>query len=185
MKKSKIFIQILILICASFPLLAQEIYKDSGVRIAFFSSAPIEDIEAISREGLSVLNTSTGEISFQVKIRSFEFQKSLMQEHFNENYMESAQHPNATFRGKVPDNIKSSSGGDIPVKLLGILEVHGIKQKREIPAVMSFREGQIELKSEFEVACRDHDIKIPKIMWKKIAEVVLVKVEANYSKLKL
>ena len=67
----------------------QDIYVCKNAVVNIYSKAPLEDIEARSGKGTSVLNTGTGEFAFAVPIRSFTFQKSLMQEHFNENYMES------------------------------------------------------------------------------------------------
>lgn len=162
---------------------SQEIYKATGVEIDFFSSAPIEDIHAVSKEGISAFNSKTGEISFQVKIKSFQFRKAKMQEHFNENFMESHKYPMAAFKGKVKEDIDQLEDGENRITISGILDVHGIKKPREIPAIIKLDNDIIQLRSRFEVACKDHDIEIPKILWKNIAEVVLVKVNANYSKL--
>lgn len=163
---------------------AQEIFKATGVEIDFFSSAPVEDIHAVSGEGISVFNAETGEISFQVKIRSFQFKKARMQEHFNENFMESHKYPLAAFKGKVKeDHLEQLRDGENRITLTGILDIHGIKNEREIPAIIEVKNDEIHLRSRFKVACEDHDIEIPKILWKNIAEVVLVKVNANYSKM--
>ncbi len=157
----------------------QELYKTTSAEVGFFSSAPVEDIQADSNEGISVLNTDTGEISFLVKIRSLQFPKSLMQEHFNENYMESERYPSATFKGKIVEPVDLSLNGEIPVVLSGVLNIHGIAKNRKIPATLRISNDQITLKSKFNVACEDHNIKIPRILWKNIAEVVMVQVNAN------
>lgn len=162
---------------------SQQLYKATGVEIDFFSSAPVEDINALSQEGISIFNATTGEISFQVKIRSFEFKKAKMQEHFNENFMESHEYPLAVFKGKIKDDVDVSEGGESKVTITGILEIHGIKRNREISTIIKTENDKITLKSQFKVACEDHDIEIPKILWKNIAEVVLVTVNANYSKM--
>lgn len=166
-----------------FPGIAQDLYKAPEVNIDFYSSAPVEDIHAVSKEGISVLNINTGELSFQVKIRSFQFRKAKMQEHFNENYMESHKYPVASFKGKIKEQLDLSSDGEKKVTIVGVLDVHGRKKNREISALIRKQNDQISLNSEFNVACKDHDIEIPKLLWKNIAEVVLVKVNTNYSKI--
>lgn len=160
--------------------LAQEYFQSTNAKTRFYSSAPVEDIDAISNEGVSVINTKTGEISFQIKIRSYRFRKALMQEHFNENFMESDRYPYAAFKGKILDKIDFSSREDQKVTINGILEVHGVKKERNIPATIMINNGELLLSSQFDVACKDHEIKIPKIFWKNIAEVIQVNVTAKY-----
>lgn len=162
---------------------SQEIYKATAVATEFFSSAPIEDIAARADDGLSLWNTRTGEITFRINIRSFQFEKGKMQEHFNENFMESHKHPYATFKGKVTDQPDLSEAGTSEIELVGVLEIHGVEQEREVKAKVQVKGAGLELKSEFMVPVADHDIEIPKILWRNIAEEVSVKVLANYSKL--
>ena len=181
-RERDIWLFIMLVVGQFFPV-AQELYKADAVETDFFSSAPVEDIHAVSKKGISVLNSATGEIAFNIPVRSFEFRKALMQEHFNEEFMETHKYPKATFKGKIRDNIDISKSGVQDVILHGILEVHGESQKRQIPAKLKVENGRIKLYSKFEVACEDHDIKIPKILWKNIAEVVQVEVKADYSKL--
>ncbi|HET8752870.1 MAG TPA: YceI family protein [Salinimicrobium sp.] len=161
-------------------LSAQKFYKATAVEADFFSSAPIEDIHAASKKGISVLNSETGEISFKINTNTFQFPKSLMQEHFNEKFIESDKYPAATFRGNIKNPINFNRNGEYSVILLGVLDIHGIKNNREIPAEIIVQNGKISLKSNFQVACKDHNIKIPQILWQNIAEVVEVKVNANY-----
>jgi hypothetical protein len=99
-----------------------------------YSKAPIEDIEARTDKGTSVFNATTGELAFNVPIRSFKFDKALMQEHFNENYMESDKFPQASFRGKTADKIDLTKDGTYPVTASGVFDAHGVKQTRNIPA---------------------------------------------------
>lgn len=163
-------------------LVAQEIYKTTTAKVGFFSSAPIEDIQATSREGISVLNPETGELSFRLYIRTLKFPKSKMQDHFNEEFMESHKHPTATFVGKIIQPSTLPRQGEVKVLLYGDLEIHGVKKVREIPAHLNIGKEKIILKSNFDVACEDHKIKIPKILWKNIAEVVRVDVDATYKR---
>lgn len=170
------------LFCSSFVLTAQQLYTSSAVEADFFSSAPLEDIRAVSKEGVSVINSETGEISFRININTFSFKKALMQEHFNEKFMESDKFPTATFRGKIQDYIDLSKDGEHSAVIQGVLEIHGIKKKRKVPASVVVRDGVVNLKSRFQVACRDHNIEIPKLLWKNVAEVVDVQIVADYTK---
>ena len=182
-RKMKILL-LYVFIIAPFLGLSQDFYKSSAVETDFFSSAPVEDIHAVSKKGISVINSETGEISFQINIRTFQFRKARMQEHFNENFMESHKYPAATFKGKIKEYVDLSKNGEYPVTLVGILAIHGTQQKREIPSILKIYDGEVNLNSEFEVACKDHNIEIPKILWKNIAEVVRVRVKANYTKIR-
>lgn len=151
-----------------------------NVDITLFSEAPLENIEARSVSGISVLNPATGELQFTVPIRSFEFRKKLMQEHFNENYMESDKYPNARFKGKLIEKIDLNADGDYPVTATGDLEVHGVKRVRSIKGLISIRNKQVEVSSTFDVKCEDHKIKIPQIVFQKVAETIRVKVKGSY-----
>ncbi len=178
-----LIIKILILVISIseiIPVNAQEIFKTKTAEIGFFSSAPVEDIRATSREGISVFKLSTGEISFLVPIRSLKFPKALMEDHFNEEFLESDRYPTASFKGKITSPAQLPSGGEVNVLLSGILEIHGVKRKRNIPAALNLDNDRVQLTSSFDVACKDHKIKIPKILWKNIAEIVRVDVNANY-----
>lgn len=163
-----------------------QFYQTTTASVGFFSSAPVEDIEAISKEGVSVINSDNGAISFKVKMRSFIFEKSLMQEHFNENYVESEKFPEATFKGESAGKIDLESGSPQQVIMNGLFTVHGVSKQRELPVTLTIKDnGKIlRLESQFEVACEDHNIKIPKILWENIAEVIEVSVNADYQIIK-
>lgn len=104
-----------------------------------------------------------------------------MQEHFNENYMESDKYPNATFKGKLSDKIDPSKDGDYTVTVTGELEVHGVKQPRTITGTIKVLNRQISINSEFNVLCKDHQITIPKLVFKNIAESIQVTVSGNFN----
>ncbi len=106
-----------------------------------------------------------------------------MQEHFNENFMESQKYPYATFKGEVKEQPQPIEPGSYEVSLVGVLEIHGVKQDREVKAKLQVKETGMELQADFNVPVADHDIEIPKILWKNIAENISVHVRANYSKL--
>ena len=157
-------------------------YVCKNAKVSIFSKAPLEDISALSGKAVSVYNPATGELVFSVPVRSFVFEKSLMQEHFNENYMESDKYPNASFKGKILDKVDVSKDGTYTVKAAGVLDVHGIKQNRTIEGKVQVNKGAVKLSSEFIVKCKDHQIDVPRLVFQKIAENIQVKVAADYSR---
>ncbi|MCJ8210992.1 YceI family protein [Mucilaginibacter sp. RS28] len=159
----------------------QGTFVSKNAKISLFSKAPLEDIDATSTKGTSVFNAQTGDLAFSVPIHSFQFEKSLMQEHFNENYMESDKYPNATFKGKVQENVDVTKDGSYPITVAGTLVVHGVKQNRTIKGNLMVKNGAVTMTAEFVVMCKDHNIDIPKLVFQKIAESIQVKVEANYN----
>jgi hypothetical protein len=159
----------------------QDIYVCKNATVSIYSKAPIEDIEAKTDKGTSVFNAATGELAFSVPIRSLKFDKALMQEHFNENYMESDKYPQASFKGKLTQTPDVTKDGVYPVTASGIFEAHGVKQTRTIPGKLTVSGGAISLSSEFIVACKDHKIEIPTLVFHNIAETIRVQVNAAYS----
>ena len=159
----------------------QDTYVCKNAKISLYSEAPLENIDATSTKGTSVFNATTGDLVFQVPIRSFQFEKSLMQEHFNENYMESDKFPQAAFKGKIQEQVDEKKDGTYPVTVKGILDVHGVKQNRTIKGYIRVNNGNVSMASEFMVLCKDHQIEIPQLVFKKIAESIQIKVAANYS----
>ena len=146
--------------------------------ISFLSETPVEDIKAESQEASAILDVATGGLAFQVPILSFHFPKALMEEHFNENYMESAKFPKASFRGTVmgwdPD-------GDAQQEVVakGKLDMHGVSVAREVTGTMTRTTSGWMIGATFSVPCTDHDIDIPKVVSENIAEVIDVTLTAT------
>ncbi len=155
-------------------------YTDKGF-ISFFSEAPIEDIEAENNNIQAILDTKSGELLFIVPIKSFIFDKEMMQEHFNEQYLESNKYPEARFEGVINEfNIemfKKSVNNNIIVS--GDLTIHGVKQPISVEGNIQFQDNRISAKSTFNIQLKDYDIKIPTIVVRNIAEVVQVDVKVN------
>lgn len=158
---------------------SQEIYKSSQTEITFFSETPLENIDAINKEGKAILNTKTNELVFITSIIGFKFKKPLMEEHFNENYMESDKYKTAHFKGQIVGNVDYLKDGEYPVKAKGVLNIHGVDKERELSGIITVKNGVIELNSTFDVHLKDHNIKIPKMVIKNIAETVLVKIQTS------
>jgi hypothetical protein len=175
------YLSILLLAWLSFTQAGQNVYVCKNAKVSLYSSAPIEDIEASLNTGVSVYNAGTGELDFSVPIRSFRFEKALMEEHFNENYMESDKYPKATFKGKMDVKPDLTKDGDYPVKVTGDLEVHGVKQTRTINGNIKVSNGVVNMASEFMVKCADHRIDIPQIVFHNIAESIRIRIAATYA----
>jgi polyisoprenoid-binding protein YceI len=171
---------LLVLVCLTiaFNSSGQNIYKAESGKVTFFSDALVEDIEATTHKTTAVMNISSGEIAVLIPIKSFVFDKSLMQEHFNENYMESDEYPNASFKGKIIEKITLNYGETLSVNISGELVIHGVSQHRDIPITLKTNaDGTILASGKFNVKVADHKVKIPTLVFKNIAEVVEVSFE--------
>lgn len=161
--------------------LKAQVYKSSEGIVSFFSVAPIENIDATSNDIVSLINTSTNEIVFRVPISTFQFKKKKMQTDFNENFMESEKYPDAAYKGKINKKIDWAKNGTYKITSKGKLTIHGVENERTDTATVSIKNGKITMKGEFKVRVADHNIKIPKLLFEKIAEVVTVKFNMSYS----
>jgi len=156
----------------------QGFYKGENGTMRFFSSAPLEDIEAESRKVTSALNAATGEVAVLISINSFVFDKSLMQEHFNENYLESDKYPAASFTGKIPGHLSLNTGETRSVKVSGNLTIHNVTMARDIQVTLEMNsDGSLSASGNFKVNLEDHKVKIPQLLFQNIAEEVEVSFE--------
>ncbi len=142
-----------------------KLYTKTGT-ITFKSKMPIETIEAVNNKVLSVWETSTGNIEFSVLIKGFTFEKALMQEHFNENYMDSDKYPKATFKGTIENskNIVFSNDATFPAKVTGAFTLHGITKQISISAIIKIKNAVASAQSTFIVLLEDYNIKIPAVV---------------------
>jgi hypothetical protein len=166
-------------------LFAQKYITKNG-HIKFYSETPMETIEAHNRQVNSALDISTGDFVFKVLIKSFEFEKALMQEHFNENYMESDKIPDATFNGKITNlaAIDFTKDGKYNADIEGDLKIHGVTQKVNHKGTFEVAAGKITGKSVFIVLPADYKIKIPNTVVNNIAKEIQVTVDVNLEPLK-
>lgn len=166
--------------------LQAQIYLTRNAKVSFFSKTSMENIEAVNNEVSSILDTKKGEFAFVVLIKSFKFQKALMEEHFNENYLESNTFPKSNFRGAVKDmsKINFSADGSYPVTVTGDLTIHGVTQHIEAPGTISIAQGIISADSKFPVKLKDYNIKVPSTVINKIAESIDVTVECKFDPVK-
>lgn len=154
---------------------AQKYFTRAG-KIIFSSDTPIEKIEAQNQKATCILNAADGRMEFAVLIKAFQFEKALMQEHFNENYMESGTYPKATFKGNI-SNIEAvdfSKDGTYEVNVAGDMTIHGVTQTVSTTGTIAVKDGKLSAEATFETKPEDYDIKIPSVVRKNIAEIVQV-----------
>ena len=166
-----------------FTLSAQERWTTRSGNVSFFSDTPMEKIEAHNNKLSSVLDVTTGEIVFVALVKSFEFEKALMQEHFNENYMESTQFPKATFKGKLegvkPGDLKKA--GTYEVSVTGEMNMHGVtKPVTTKGTIVVSPTGQVKASCDFSVKPEDYNIKIPGMVKDNIAKDIRIEVRLDY-----
>lgn len=158
----------------------QDIFIARNSEVSFFSETPLENISALNKNVTALLNIKTGDIAIKMQTAQFVFPNKLMEEHFNENYMESEKYPTATFTGKVVETIDFSKEGTYAVSAKGILLMHGIKKERTLAGKLSVTKMGILLVCDFNVPLTDHKIEVPKLVFEKIAEVIAVKTKFNF-----
>ena len=172
---------IIIYLLFSTQVLAQQFYTNKG-KISFFSEAPLEDISAVNENVSAIIDSQTGGFAFRVKIVEFIFPNSLMQEHFNESYLESEKYPLSTFTGVIDDFSDLDLSNEQNLVVNGSLSMHGISKVAQMKANAKMINDELHISSTFDVALKDYDIDIPKIMIYKIAETIAVTVEIKLSK---
>ncbi len=165
------------------PLISKEIYYTRSAMVSFFSSTPIYDINAFNEQSTCVFDNKTGEVSFLIPILGFTFKNGLMQEHFNENYMESNIFPNAIFKGKIKnwDEFKISNQLE-SIAIDGTMMIHGVSKEVTKVGNISKKDDKIIGNAHFDIIVSDYGIEIPKIVREKIAKKVEVQIEVILNK---
>ena len=173
----------IIFLALMLPLLGKDIYFTRSGTVSFFSSTPIENIKAINEQTTCVLDLETGDVSFRIPIRGFIFKNGLMQEHFNENYLESDIYPNASFTGSI-DGWKDITLTEKlqPVSLKGTMTIHGISKDIAESGNILMKENRVIGAATFKITVADYYIEIPKILRDNIAKVVDVTVDISLKK---
>jgi hypothetical protein len=164
-------------------LATAQIYKSKEKmgHVHFFSSTPMENIEANTKTAASILNSTNDSIMVRININTFEFEKSLMQEHFNENYMETPKFPYSILRGKIQEKIDYTKDGTHNVSCNANLTVHGVTKPYILKGTLAIKNSEIQLTSKFDIKLKDHNIEVPKLVLKNIAESIAVDVDIHYA----
>jgi hypothetical protein len=172
---------ILVLITASISSFGQGKFIAKNAYISFYSSTPMEDILGESNEAVTILDSETGEVIFQAIMTTFHFKRALMEEHFNENYMESAKFPKTKFKGKIEGFNKEMLKGPVTnIKITGQLNVHGVEKTITVPGTIGLENGNLVGTSKFKVTPEDYGITIPSVVREKIGKEMEITVKASY-----
>jgi len=157
---------------------AQDRYFTKTGTITFFSKTDLENIEASNKIVTAALSTKTGAVQFSVPMKAFEFRKGLMQEHFNENYIESDKYPNSSFKGTITNNadIKYDKPGTYEANVEGQLTIHGVTRPVSTKGKVVVGEKTIEANTSFNVLVADYKISIPSLVADKISKSVQINV---------
>ncbi|MEM9928252.1 MAG: YceI family protein [Bacteroidota bacterium] len=149
----------------------------------FFSHSPIEDIEAINDKTTAAINFEKGDVVVKMLIKHFTFENALMQEHFNENYMESEKFPAAIFKGKLSSDqaIDLTQDGSYAVKIEGELTIRGISKPLTAEATINVEGKAVKAATKFIARPADFDIKIPTVVVKNIAEEIEVSTDLTFT----
>lgn len=162
------------------PLLSQTVYKTNKGHITFKSDAPLEIISASSGNLEGIIDADSKTFAFVVSIISFKgFNNGLQQQHFYENYLETTKYPDATFAGKIIEEMDLTKPGTYQARAKGQLTIHGRSQERIIRTELISNGSEIKATTKFMVPLIDHQIEVPKIVNQKIAKEIEVTVQAT------
>ncbi|MHA4809474.1 YceI family protein [Flavitalea flava] len=187
--RSRVFLLLFMQVLAGVvPMLAQSpsgsqgqgIYFSKKASVSFFSKARIENIEADNKNVVMIADLAKGKIQLEVLMKAFEFEKKLMQQHFNENYVESDTYPKAVFKGQLvtPASLDPLKEGEYAVKVKGYLTLHGVTKPMELDGKLKIAGGKIMADSEFLLQLSDYNIKIPHIVEDNISNKVRITLNA-------
>lgn len=182
---SKIIFTGLVLLISASTVFSQKYITKSG-HIRFFSSAPLEDIEANNYQVNAALDAETGQLVFKVLMKAFQFEKALMQEHFNENYVYSDKYPNATFSGEIKNmsEIDTGTPGTYEAEVEGELTIKGETNKINEKGTIEVKDMDTILgNTVFTILLKDYGIKIPGAVADNISEEIEITVDIKLSRL--
>lgn len=172
---------ILIIVLFNVPsVFSQQVYLTKTGVASFVSNAPLEIIKAESKEVHGAIDMTNRTFVFTIDNKSFKgFNSPLQQEHFYENYMEVQTYPTSSFEGKIIETIDPNSASEQVVRAKGTLNIHGVSQERIIKGTVKLMDDKLIVRASFTVLLEDHQIKIPKVVYQKIAENIEVTVFAE------
>lgn len=178
MKYPIIALTLCIALTHSHPAYSQ-LYTTRAGFVGFYSKTALEDIKAENNQVYAIIDAGKQNLAFQLLLKGFVFTKELMQEHFNENYVESDKYPKATFSGAYTGNVQLNKDGVYQVTVKGTLSLHNASKAIEVPATIEVKNGRLLGKSEFKVRPEDFNITIPSIVRDKIDKEMTVKVNID------
>ena len=178
----RLILIITLIFCVS-KITAQQLYTKEGETIFDGSKESFEPIKAINNKSVSIIDTNNGNIAALIYIRDFEFRLGLMQEHFNENYMYSNKFPKSTFEGVIQNfNYDKLENNYTNFIIEGVIEIKGVKKNISTVAKIKKTIDGIDFNTSFNIKLSDYKIKIPRLVFKKIDENVVVNLNYSYEK---
>lgn len=158
------------------------VYSSNTGNIHFYSHTPVEDIEADNHKVKSAFDSKSGKLQFSVLIKDFQFEKALMQEHFNENYMESTKFPKATFNGTIDkiQDVEVGTNGTYSSPVSGKLTIKDVTKDVSTTATFTVTNGVVNGKASFNLNPEDYNIEIPNVVSKKISRDIKVSIDVDY-----
>lgn len=171
----KAFFFFMMVLALSNTVISQSTYQTTRGEVSFNASTPLEDIVAVNTDVNAIMKIENGKFASVLLVSDFKFERKLMQEHFNENYMESTTYPKAYFSGIIID-VREEDLTDTPgnYKVEGKLTMHGVTKQWNAIARLSKKAGGVLLETSFIVAPEEFNIEVPKLLFKKIAQEVKV-----------
>lgn len=172
---------VFLVLATGFNYAQEDMYMSDHGSLDLKSEAPLEIIECESKSLRGIINPSTKSFAFSVNISSFQgFNSDIQRTHFMENYMEQKKYPQATFTGKIIEDIPFDVPGTYTVRAKGELDIHGIKKERIIKGTITIKNNSIHVLTNFSIPVADHGIAIPKIVRQKIADEIAVMVDIEF-----
>lgn len=160
--------------------------RDGKVKFDATSASSPEKIEGLSKTGTCVLDAKSGKMQWAVLIKGFQFEKVLMEEHFNENYLESDKYPKATFLGQITNlnEINFTKDGTYNAVVSGKMTVHGVTKDLNTNGALTVSNGTIKLNAGFSLLLSDYQISIPSLVNDKVAKEAKVLIDATLTPMK-
>ncbi|ANI88432.1 hypothetical protein A9P82_03405 [Arachidicoccus ginsenosidimutans] len=168
----------LLIIPVSYTLKAQKFFTRNG-EVSFYSKAPAETIQAENKQVLAIIDVSTKQVAFNLLTKGFLFQKQLMQDHFNEEVIESDKYPKASFTGKITDAVDLTKAGKYHVHITGQLTMHGVAKPVTTEADIEVASGELKATSSFKVAYEDYKITMPSLLKNNVAKTIAISVNID------
>jgi len=163
---------------ASVNFVQAQLFMSKNTEVSFFSAAKLEDIEAKNKQVSAAINTVSNDVVVKITNTAFKFKSATMEEHFNENYMESPKYPVSDFKGKINEKVDWSKTGTQEVTVTGKMTMHGVTKDVTLKVSLDIAPNQIKAKSKFKIKVAEYGIKVPSLYVEKIAEEVEVTVNS-------
>ncbi|WEK35611.1 MAG: YceI family protein [Candidatus Pseudobacter hemicellulosilyticus] len=170
-----------VLLCWVYGVVSAQTYISKTSQAGFYSHTWLEDIAAVNKQVMAVIDLSQKNIAFSMLMKEFVFEKKLMQEHFNENYVESDKYPKSTFTGTYTGEVDITKDGTYPITVKGKISLHGVTRDLQAPATLTVKDGMLTGTTSFKLNPKDFNISIPFVVRDKIEKENTVKVQASWT----